>query len=60
MSLWAVQGSPLVCPGPTGSPVLAGLQSFTYSCGTQGGPSVYTNISALADWVEYIISKHSV
>ena len=61
-------GTAVMCPGYTGSPlvcpegeemVLAGLQSFTYSCGTQGGPSVYTNISALADWVEYIISKHS-
>ena len=61
-------GTAVMCPGYTGSPlvcpegeemVLAGLQSFTYSCGTQGAPSVYTNISALADWVEYIISKHS-
>ena len=52
-------GSPLLCSDPgTGDIVLAGLQSFTYSCLTPGAPSVYTNIGDLRDWVDYILSKY--
>ena len=56
-------GTAVMCPGYTGSPlvcdqVLAGLQSFTYSCFTQGAPSVYMEIGALRDWVDYILSTY--
>jgi len=51
-------GSPLVCPDETGNWVLAGLQSYTWSCLTPGAASVYTNIGALKDWVDYILSKY--
>ena len=51
-------GSPLVCPDAEGSLVLAGLQSFTYSCLTPGAPSVYAEIGDLRDWVDYILEKY--
>ena len=51
-------GSPLVCSDDQGNDVLAGLQSFTYSCFTEGAPSVYADIGALRDWVDYILAKY--
>ena len=80
-------GTAVMCPGYTGSPllcedadtgevVLAGLQSYTWACGTQvrrhimviihhghksllqGAPSVYTDIGAVRDWVDFILSQY--
>ena len=50
-------GSPLVCARPDNSTVLAGLQAFTYSCLEPGAPTVYTEVAALRDWVEYVMAK---
>jgi len=53
-----------MCPGYTGSPlvcggVLAGLQSYTYVCGEQQQPSVYTKVAALRDWADWVIAKYN-
>ena len=60
-------GDASMCPGYTGSPVMCsspdgessfvyGLQSYNWAC--SGAPSVYTKISALREFIDYILSKY--
>ena len=49
-------GGPLVCPGPGGSLVLAGLVSWGVGCGEAGVPGVYTNIATYVDWIHETVN----
>ena len=53
----------VMCPGYTGGPLvcggrLAGLQSYSFSCGTAAAPSVYSDIAATRDWLDFILAQY--
>ncbi|XP_055334745.1 serine protease 41-like [Paramacrobiotus metropolitanus] len=52
-------GAPLTCGVSSGSPVLVGVSSWGYHCGRSGVPSVYTDLSAVLEWIKSRLSSIS-
>jgi trypsin len=45
-------GGPLLLPAPGKTPLLAGVVSWGVTCGDAHYPDVYTNVAALADYIQ--------
>ncbi|XP_059350546.1 uncharacterized protein KIAA1522-like isoform X2 [Daphnia carinata] len=50
-------GSPLVCVRPDGSHVLIGLSSWSVGCSNQQQPGVYSDVMAVAPWMQQQMFK---
>lgn len=47
-------GGPLICYRD-GVELLAGVVSFGYVCGRAAKPGVYTRITAMREWIDFMI-----
>lgn len=45
-------GGPLICTDDTGKiPILTGVTSWGFGCGTENSPGVWTKVSTYTDWI---------
>lgn len=54
-------GGPLLVPGPSGVPLVAGITSFGFAlespfCGVKGLPGAYSRVAVLSSWVDDCIA----
>jgi len=45
-------GGPLICVDKENQPVLTGVTSWGFGCGTKNSPGVWTKVSSYIDWIQ--------
>ena len=48
-------GGPLICQDGDNQPVLHGVTSWGFGCGTKNSPGVWTKVSSYVPWIQSLM-----
>lgn len=52
-------GGPLICANDQNHPIIAGITSWGFGCGTKNSPGVWTKVSSYIPWIQSLMDKES-
>jgi len=52
-------GGPLICADDKNQPIISGVTSWGFGCGTKNSPGVWTKVSSYVDWIRSYMETQS-